>query len=114
MTRRLKLFMDKDIFSNRILMLLRKNINGKDFVAKIDWVEDDESRFVRPVPMSEEKGLTLILEEDEQDKFFNQLVQDLKDMKIIDKSVEVRSLEGKLEATEKHLEDMRKLVFERK
>lgn len=110
--RRIKALMDIDIFSNRLLFLLRKNVGGKNYVAKIDWKEEDQTRFINPRLMSEEDGLTLVIEESEQKRFFNDLIKDLKNLGVLDDSVEVKSLEGKLEATEKHLEDMRKLVFE--
>ena len=80
------------------LYIMKLGADGKTYKAKIEWVETNvavamEPTIVERVGMFEKSSLEYAIQ--------NAIPAPIK-----------TSIEGKLEATERHLEDMRKIVFE--
>lgn len=90
----------RNIFSNRIDIVLVDILNGKYSAAeKITFMQPDEGLYIEPF---------LKLENNEAQKLMDELWQ------CGLRPTEGTGSAGSLAATERHLEDMRKLVFKGK
>lgn len=99
--KRYRAYIEKNIFTGGAVFHIKKYEDGKSFDAKIEWVPADMTKDMN------KSEITLQLNENEQDGFFSALIRALEDTKLLKEPETVE-----LKATERHLEDMRKLVFD--
>ena len=102
--KRYQFLTDQNIFMDETFLAIKKRENGRSFIARIKWIEiDDHSRSdIKP---------TLTLHGEEKEQFMQQLVQELTQIKVLEESPTVKGLKAELEATKKHLNDMREIVM---
>ena len=102
----IKVFIRPELYGDGVEIVFIRERDGKRYVAKcvnLEFVEIEEGKAIEP---------TLRLNRFLAPKFLKALVEALDKEGV--KTENDYKLQGILEATQKHLEDMRRLVFERR
>lgn len=105
--RRFRIELERDIYNEQLQFLIKKRENGKSYRAKIVWEEFSMDPSVK-------RGVddcTLTLNQDEHSGFIQNLLEELGHLGYIKEDATVKGLQAELKATDRHLEDMRTLVF---
>lgn len=110
----INIYMERNLSSTTLNVYIMKDTPKGRFIGKVVWSEEDV-RFVHgnlePSFVIQE---SIRANKDEQNWFIRSLMDSLKHIGALKKQPEMKMLEGKLEAKEEHLRDMRSLVFNEK
>jgi len=113
MTPNYRIAMDTDIFADKVMMVIAKIENGKRYIGKINWVEDDYISETPRARSNKDSDFTLVVDNSSSNgkKFLESFYYELGRQLGKGEDPTVKGLESEVSATKRHLEDMRTIVF---